>query len=79
MFINMGQHIMFGDDLSDMNHPFNQSMEELFCNRYYKGWQKLNQKIQNNISNGPRVTYVKQSLSQLKEVYPDYHEKIENN
>lgn len=71
---------MFGDDLFDMNHPFNQSMEELLCNRYYKEWQKLNQKIQNNSrSNEPRVTYVKQSLSQLKEVYPDYHEKIENN
>lgn len=69
---------MFGDDLFDMNHPFNKNMEK-FCNRYYKEWQKLNQKIQNNRPNEPRVTYVKQSLSQLKEVYPEYFEEIENN
>lgn len=78
MFIMMEQHIMFGDDLFDRNHPFNQSVEK-FCNRYYKEWQKLNQKIQNNRPNEPRVTYVKQSLSQLKEVYPNYPEEIENN
>jgi hypothetical protein len=78
MFIMMEQHIMFGDDLFDMNHPFNQNMEK-FCNRYYKDWQKLNQKIQNNRPNEPRVTYVKQSLSQLKEIYPNYPEEIENN
>ena len=71
MFIMMEQHIMFGDDLFDMNHPFNQNMEK-FCNRYYKDWQKLNQKIQNNRPNEPRVTIrqtklisTKRNLSQL--------------
>lgn len=72
---------LFGDDLFDMNHPFNKNMEKYMEKSYnhYKEWQKLNQKIQNNRFNEPRVTYVKQSLSQLKEVYPNYPEEIENN
>ena len=44
---------MFGDDLFDMNHPFNQNMEKSY--NHYKEWQKLNQKIQNNRPNEPRV------------------------
>lgn len=68
---------MFGDDLFDMNHPFNKNMEKYMEKSYnhYKEWQKLNQKIQNNRPNEPRVTYVyirqtklistKRNLSQL--------------